>query len=319
MRIIRYLCFLLLLASHLHAGTTQLWVEGVNENSGWIDYEKTIEEDGDDNICWAASTSNILDYWQSRYLISSTIPTGQEIWKRFKDVATNTGGSFISGIQWWLGGDYAGMTLLNDDENDPLTYADNRALFKYEEGGSVAIATDLESFSGYYWDSIPSTYEGEECVNGRQLHLYDFFWAIYSHQSYDFSTALIDCLAGSPPANLAIVDTNDELAHAITLWGLEYETDDEGNQKISSIWITNSDDYTTQLRKLSTYYMEGDDRVYLENYSSYSGYGDIYIAEAYGLDLAESDSWNLKLIPEPSVTALTAATLLFLCYRRRRK
>lgn len=320
MNAIRHLLFPLLLAGNLHAGTTQLWVDGVSQAAGWIDYEKTKEEDGDDNICWAASTSNILDYWQSLYITSSGIPTGQDIWNRFKSVSANTGGSFISGVQWWLGGDYAGMTLLNDDEKDPLTFADNRAIFPYEEGDNVAIKTDLDTFSGYYWEAIPDTYNGENDANSKQLHLAKFFWGIYSYvDTYDFTTALIDCIAGSPPANIAIVDTNGELAHALTLWGVEYTEDEDGTPKLSSIWVTDSDDYETTLRCIDTFYKNEDDYVYLKDYSSNELYGDVYISEAFGLNLDESDSWNLKRIPEPAVPLLAATSLLYLSHRRRRK
>lgn len=319
MKILRALFLSLLLAGNLSASTFQLWVEGVSQTSGWIDYEKTRQEDGDDNICWAASTSNILDYWQSLY-ITTGIPTGQDIWNQFKSASANTGGSFISGVQWWLGGDYAGMTLLNDDENDPLTLADNRAIFPYEEGEEVAIATDLDSFSGYYWESIPNTYNGQEYANSRQLHLADFFWGIYSYvDKYDFTTALIDCVAGAPPANLAIVDTNGELAHALTLWGMEYTEDEAGNPNLTSIWVTDSDDYAHTLRNIDVFYKSDDGNVYLKDYSSNPLYGDVYIGEAFGLNLEESHSWGLQLIPEPSVTFLSAAMLLLGATRRRRK
>lgn len=319
MKYLFWLSLCVLLAGPLSAGT-QLWVDGVSPTTGWIDYEKTEQEDNDDNLCWAASTSNILDYWQSLYITSAGIPTGENIWQRFKAASANTGGSFISAVQWWLGGDYAGMTLLNDDENDPQTFEDNRAVFPYEDGDSVAIETNLDSFSGYYWDAIPDTFNGQGYANSSQLHLSSFFWGIYSYvDTYDFTTALIDCIAGAPPANLALVDTNDELAHAITLWGVEYTTDDEGKQKLTSIWITDSDDYASTLRNVETYYKEVDDSVYLKDYSTNPDYGDVYIHEAFGLDIAESNSWNMQRIPEPSPFVLSAVALLLLSTSRRRK
>ncbi len=48
------------------------------------------------------------------------------------------------------------------------------------------------------------------------------------------------------PLSPAIMDTNDKLLHAITLWGIEYEGD-----TVSSLRITDSDDYLHQLRQIA--------------------------------------------------------------------
>lgn len=304
----------------LHASSYQVWAGGVSQESGWIDYEKTTTKgDGDDNLCWAASTSSVLDYWQSLYVTSSTTPTGEGIWNRYKEAAKDMGGNFISATQWWLGGDYSGETLLDDNEKEPETTINNRALFKLKPE-ETAITTDLTTFGGYYWETIPETYNGTDYPGSKQEHLANFFWGIYEgSEGYNFSTALVSLIAEATPMSLAIVDTKGELAHAITLWGAEYETDDTGNANISSIWITDSDDYKHQLRKLDTYYKGEENRLYLSEYSSYSKYGEIYIAEAYGLNTEESDTWALQRIPEPTTATLSLAAVAALGARRRRK
>ena len=65
------------------------WVDGVSVSSGWSDFDKgRASNDGDNNLCWAASASCIIDYWQSLYITASTIPTGEAIWTRFKEACT---------------------------------------------------------------------------------------------------------------------------------------------------------------------------------------------------------------------------------------
>ena len=48
---------------------TIVFVEGVNRESGWYDVNKVGKGDnGDINMCWAASAANIIEWWQDRYV-----------------------------------------------------------------------------------------------------------------------------------------------------------------------------------------------------------------------------------------------------------
>lgn len=111
----------------LSAQASQIWADGVSEESGWIDYEKQkTQGDGDDNLCWAASSANIIDFWQQRYVVPAGTPTGEAIWNRFKTASTyDVGGSFLNAMQWWVGGDYQGTTWTTD----PQKAQDNRAVY----------------------------------------------------------------------------------------------------------------------------------------------------------------------------------------------
>jgi hypothetical protein len=290
------------------AYSEQAWVNNVSEDHGWLDYEKNPEkEDRDNNLCWAASASCIIDYWQGLYVTSSSIPSGSAIWERFKEVSADRGGNQIYAIQWWLGGDYEGKTLKdNDTTNDRAAYR------SYDT--QIPIQTNLDSFSGYYWDSIPDTYPGSINTSPQAAHLDDFFWFGIGFKA-DFATALIERI-NSAPIGLAILDTSNKLVHAITLWGVEYE-----NDTISKVWITDSDDYKHTLRSLETGTVTTTDGTFikLENYSDNSFYGDVYIAQAYGVYPEESDTWGLLRIPEPATTTLTLLSLFVLTNRRRRK
>lgn len=277
----------------LHAAQT--WVSGVTETSGWIDYDKTHDDDqladNDDLLCWAASASCILDYWQGLYLTSSSIPTGKSIWQRYNEASASMTGNPVLAIQWWIGGNYG-------DEDYP-----ERARYKID-AGNCAIKTDLSQFGGYYWDAIPDT-------NGSKIdHLSNFL--SYSNTPADFSSAIINQLSIAP---ISLGITGGVIAgHSITLWGVEYDENSEGNPTISSMWITDSDDYTNQIVEVETYYKEGDSKIYLDYYR----FQDIYIAEIISVNVAESDTWALQRIPEPVTSTLSMTALVILLSRRRR-
>jgi hypothetical protein len=118
------------------------------------------------------------------------------------------------------------------------------------------------------------------------------------------------------PLSLGIGDTNEELFHSITLWGIEY--DEKGLQ---SIWITDSDDYKNQLLEVDVMYKEEDPlTLYLDLYSDNPKYGDVYIYSSSYVNVAESNTWNLTpVIPEPATTTLSLLALSALAARRRRK
>lgn len=329
----------LTLAASLSPAAQEVWVDGVSQSRGWIDYEKkqSIEDDGDDNLCWAASASNIIDFWQRHYIVPEGTPTGAAIWETFKDACStenggkDMGGNFLFAMQWWLGGDYGGTTTWNKSPAEKW-----RAYYVYpntdQEGNLLApqptfpIATDLKKFSGYYWNTvIPTEYydETEDTLytGVKFLHLQDFLWLNDSESEISLADQIVAQLQKGAPISLGIGNNgtgNNKLAHAITLWGVEYS---EETGDISSLWITDSDDYNylfggSAIRQIST--TVTDDTIYLTNYTN--NYGDIFIEDAMGINLSESDTWNLvRAIPEPATATLSLLTLAGLMARRRRR
>ena len=60
-------------------GKTILFAEGVTPESGWYDVNKigNGQINGDINMCWAATSSNIIQWWQDRYVAAgNTLPEG---------------------------------------------------------------------------------------------------------------------------------------------------------------------------------------------------------------------------------------------------
>ena len=229
------------------------------------------------------------------------------------------GGNFLFAMQWWLGGDYGGTTIMDDlDENQ-------RAYYYNDSASTFPIATNLGIFDGYYWDYIPTYYYVEEQAQGYEgaevLHLRDFLWLNDSQSSVSLSNQIVHHLQYGSPISLGIGNNgtgNNKLAHAITLWGVEYN---EETGDISSLWITDSDDYNylfggSAIRQISTTVTE--DTIYLTNYTN--NYGDIFITDAMGINLSESVTWDLvRAIPEPATATLSLLALAGLAARRRRR
>ena len=87
----------------------QAIIEGYTEgadfdlkNLGFIDAEKTWENDGDENLCWAASTANLLTYtgWAAQAGFGSTDDLFEEMIRSFSD----KGGNVDNAISWFLNG-----------------------------------------------------------------------------------------------------------------------------------------------------------------------------------------------------------------------
>lgn len=93
-----------LLPLTVHADLEELWTKGVTRESGWVDFNKTFN--GDNDLCWAASASNIIHWWQKQYEIPEGTPEGEKIWETFKASFTNAGGSPHRAFKWWLNGTY---------------------------------------------------------------------------------------------------------------------------------------------------------------------------------------------------------------------
>lgn len=83
-----------------HAET--YWAKGVSASGGWHDVAKTWSNDS--YMCWAASASNILWWWQDKYVIPSNVPHGTEIWNYVKNSFENDTGLPTDVWRMWFNG-----------------------------------------------------------------------------------------------------------------------------------------------------------------------------------------------------------------------
>lgn len=283
-RLLRAISASLMLATTLCSGSfasaAEVWASGVSAGGGWTDYNKSLAP-GDDYLCWAAASSNVINHWQNRYWIDASIPTGEDIWTQFKNsVSYDAGGSFSPAFQWWLTGDYEGAV-------------DGRYYFW---AGDV-IKTDIEKFAGYYFDSCDLSTDWY--VNPDNYdRLSNSFWGVsYSTSGGShMATRIVSQLKTGAAICLSLADEGG-LAHAITLWGVEYE-EVGGKVNVTKLWVVDSDDNQYGVNKQGLFAVDVTTDEYGNIvFDSYWGNvtGSVYIDSAASINLAETDTWLYRL------------------------
>ena len=154
--------------------------------------------------------------------------------------------------------------------------------------------------------------------------------------SQTLRNALLDGCGISTYLYVKIEGTEELAAHAITLWGAEFDE----NGQIEGLWVTEPDDnqfyedaglfYAALMsdRTLSVTLPgeEGDAtynyyQIVTENgwYAADAAY-TFYLGNFEIFDITESDRWGLqRMIPEPSTASLGLLALAGIAARRRRK
>lgn len=149
-----------------------------------------------------------------------------------------------------------------------------------DEGGSADYA-----WNWWFDGSEPSSGWGGSTVDKSGGGNY---WSDYVYDDYSFanwwsqslSMEFVDqYLHDGWGVTLGITRPNQSLGHALTVWGYEY--DDAGNY--NGIWVTDSDDYTTNLKLLSLTYDATNEWWNLSG----EGYDNWYIRGVYALNQRE--------------------------------
>lgn len=79
--------------------------------TGWFDASKSWSGDG--LLCWAATSSNLIAWWQSQNsdYQKEGDPWGVDaVWDIYKNTFINDGGIISKGVEWWFDGTGTGST-----------------------------------------------------------------------------------------------------------------------------------------------------------------------------------------------------------------
>lgn len=235
-------------------GKTILFAEGVTPTSGWYDVNKygngTVN--GDINMCWAATASNIIQWWQDRYVAAgNTLPEGAvtgsdpgslyqlKLMDMYHEQWDNTrGGDATHGVVWYFEGKNVQMYAQQGSYAQPKE-GNNGGYFTsvwdeilphvyhgYSQGGySDLISQEYNNYTNWYLDSDYNTLTNEERMTR------------FSNFVKTFMERGMCGLGVSTAANLATSH------HSVTMWGCEY---DNATGLLTKIWITDSDDMTSE-------------------------------------------------------------------------
>ena len=277
------------------ASAETLWVYGVSEHGGWYDADKT-DKAADYNKCWAAVSSNLINWWQNQYVVKSPttngkyIPDEDAVWEKYRTCATTSMGDTAIGVDWWWSGD---------------------AYYIYSYIGGTPFIQDGKTWSAaYYAYDVPSNgYSYLDYVN------------TVSVSAIDLSKYLYDAMSDYDKQRLGFgINLGGQHGHGITLWGADFGAD----MTLQAVYITDSDDVTEgggdfDLKRFEVYRENG--AYYLKDYWSTTNKIDSLTV----LDASATDAWGLERIyltapvPEPTTATLSLLALAGLAARRRRE
>ncbi len=198
------------------------------------------EVPADSNLCWAAASSNVIQYWQDTYYkkgeeipngivpFGYTAPNGTgclEVYREFVSKWYNTGGSSLNAITWWMQGKSPWGTNGN-------YYSDGSS----QRNPAISFGTYYTDIFGDYTKipSYPSTagaafYSAKMCVQpGTQIEpkFDDIQATIKKAFEHDAQAVVLDLTASTG------------IGHSITCWG--YEMNEAGD--ITTLILSDSDD-----------------------------------------------------------------------------
>lgn len=261
--------------SALTANAEVYWVNGVTEESGWYDANKTpsyangddgyywVDDEikGDNSTCHAAAAANLIAWWQDRYKgkkLPDGVPTdAQEIWQTYKDhQIRDTAGTVSYSLQWWLTG-------VNVPESDDETESARQAA-RTRDGHVNSVDNSFSVTNGYYYDEYLSPFATREIEpNGSDKGLSAQLRSFFDSQEFEKNA---EGFAAATAAMTTAIQEGKGVAlqltygggshHALTLWGLEKDitsSDDStiqtylnNNVTIHKLWLTDSDDSKKQ-------------------------------------------------------------------------
>lgn len=265
------------------AAEVEVWAPGVSQGKGWYDYHKTGNDDA--AMCWAASASNVISWWQNLNAasITSTVPQNEKIFDIFKGVFTNGGGKASFAYEWWISNNW------NVPEGDGWAGIDKEMpteFIPYSNGGFLSEVYDATLYPITILASVPESYNPNE-----------------------YSESIVKALESGYALTLSV--SNSGVAHAYTLWGATYKIIDNNKYELTGVWLTNSDDINNE-----------PDIFYQKVKCSYKGNGgSVAFDENMGVTLKDVSGLrsNPNLIPEPASASLALTALLGMLGRHRRK
>ena len=224
-----------------------VFAEGVSTTTGWYDVNKKAQgNNGDINMCWAAASSNMIQWFQDRYKAAGkALPAGAvdgvgvtvyenygpyelELMNVFLSQWDNSkGGHMEQAIPWYFEG------VLNGGE---IASPGSQAVPKTAGGYWKSI---WSSVTPYMYCDYDSTVGYTTCYNNYYLWGNGSSLLGVDRLKY-FSNLVVEAFEhGMAGLTISLAANVSSAHHATTLWGYEL---DKTSGLVTRLWITDSDD-----------------------------------------------------------------------------
>ncbi|MBO5901982.1 MAG: hypothetical protein J6Q36_06180 [Alistipes sp.] len=266
-----------LTATAVASDATTVFAEGVSQSSGWYDVNKkstTTNPGADAMMCWAASSSNIVQWFQDRYTAAgNTLPSGcpngtsskYEYELQIMDVYRDNWGNLArgswtdAGVIWYFEGSDIYSTMGTDNRAYPIS-----------------------GTGGYFksvWSSIYPSKIHQHSGGSYAVAINNYSWRGNSNPLKAFSDYIVEAFKYGMTSMAVAMNSNFSGAHAVTIWGYEI---DKNTGCVTKLFITDSDDGSTPT--LQTYTVTSDNsnaKIKLSGYTSYYPF-ELYPISGYG-------------------------------------
>ena len=276
---------------------TIVFAEGVTLTSGWYDVNKKgAGDNGDINMCWAAASSNMIQWFQDRYKAAGkTLPAGAvdgpgvtsytnyvpyelELMNVFLTQWDNSrGGHMEEAIPWYFegklyGGEYAS--------------AGSQATPKSSGGYWSSVWSSVEPYiyRGYSHDLFPTVYPNMYTYCYNNYYIWGNGSSLNGTDRLAKFTELVvqSFKRGIASLTISLSSNIDSLHHATTLWGYEI---DNSTRLLTRVWLTDSDDLITEPKQqlLNEYSVSiGDGKSHIE-LTGNTRYGSVWVVSLHPL------------------------------------
>lgn len=254
-------------------GSSIVFVDGVTVDSGWYDVNKMGDGtlNGDINMCWAAASANMIQWWQDRYVAAgNSLP---------KSAVSGPGTVYVAsaGREYEL----ALMDMYHSEWNNDKGCHTAESIPWYFEGVNYGETASAGSQAypltdGGYWKDIwpevyPHLYHEYTYMFGWYVDLYTSEFTAYEHwgngtslygveRHRKFSDFIVQFVDRGIASMAITLNPNGGLHHATTVWGYEI---DNASGLVTRLWITDSDDQISEpkqqlLNEYQVSYSPGD-------------------------------------------------------------
>ena len=262
-------------AEEVATGTTTVFAEGVTLTSGWYDVNKKSSPNSsgaDAMMCWAASSSNIIQWFQDRYVADGkTLPAGCPN-------GTSSKYDYELQIMDVFRDNWDNLARGNWTDGGVIWYFEGRDV--YETNGKESCAHPRSGTGGYFksqWSSIYADmykyengwawYTGEPYTYATEINNYNWRGSSVADPLMKFSEYIIEAFEHGMSSMAVAMSSNFNGAHAVTIWGYEV---DNATGYVTKLYIADSDDGSTPvLREYTVNSESGNAKIVLNGYTAY--------------------------------------------------